>query len=594
MKQSLIGLSAAMMAGMFLAGCTDNNYDLSDIDTTSRLSVNQLVLPVNIDPIELGDIIKFDSGSKIQPVTIDDKEFYALLQDGKISSDDIELKEVKAKSPTLNPTSTQIDIDYPAGGHTSAHPVDVACTIEEVGSDFDYSALNIDSAIESIDSIDTKPFKFAMTIFIKSGDADISKMTFRNVRIRAPKGLTCTASHGKYNRNTGLWEIPELVATGDRATISLTATAINTVLAGAPLNPIDRSLHFDGEFRIESADAVITAQFNHPQNVADLILYYTLEDFEATAFSGRINYTFDGITIPPVSLSDVPDFMSGNQSNIELANPQIYVNVNNPVSKYGVYFNANLELEAVRNSVPNLYFTPSREIKVTSDHNAGPYNFLLGTNFENRMVPVTPVDFNTNLEFVPFPKLAQLLTTPEDWTVKGLPKEIDITLQNPRIPSQPVKHFKIEDIPGLNGYYSVVIPLALKDGSYIYYSERRDGWNDEGDLDKLTVTELEISAHAVNNCPVDLQLTVYPLITDPNDSTVKYRSGAKLESTVIPANQEDNLVIKLLDGEVTRLDGFDIEAVLTGGAAESPLSPNQTLKLTDIRAKVSGYYDTDF
>lgn len=36
---------------LLLTSCIDDNYDLSDVDTTSRINVNDLVLPVNIDPI---------------------------------------------------------------------------------------------------------------------------------------------------------------------------------------------------------------------------------------------------------------------------------------------------------------------------------------------------------------------------------------------------------------------------------------------------------------------------------------------------------------------------------------------------------------
>ena len=65
---------------LLLTSCIDDNYDLSDVDTTSRINVNDLVLPVNIDPIRLGDVIEIDDESRIQVVNLNDKEFYALVQ----------------------------------------------------------------------------------------------------------------------------------------------------------------------------------------------------------------------------------------------------------------------------------------------------------------------------------------------------------------------------------------------------------------------------------------------------------------------------------------------------------------------------------
>ncbi len=40
-----------------LAGCIEEGYDLTDIDTTSRFMVNDLVIPVNLDAITLKSVI---------------------------------------------------------------------------------------------------------------------------------------------------------------------------------------------------------------------------------------------------------------------------------------------------------------------------------------------------------------------------------------------------------------------------------------------------------------------------------------------------------------------------------------------------------
>ena len=73
----LTGTSALLAIG--LTACVDDNYDLSDIDTTTRVSINDLVVPANIDDVTLGDIITFDEESRIRAVTIDGKTFYALV-----------------------------------------------------------------------------------------------------------------------------------------------------------------------------------------------------------------------------------------------------------------------------------------------------------------------------------------------------------------------------------------------------------------------------------------------------------------------------------------------------------------------------------
>ncbi len=114
----------------------------------------------------------------------------------------------------------------------------------------------------------------------------------------------------------------------------------------------------------------------------------------------------------------------------------------------------------------------------------------------------------------------------------------------------------------------------------------RDGWNDE-DLDALTITKLEVTAHAVNNCPVDIQLTLYPVGTEGE------QTGVKVESNTVKAGSETDLVITMT-GEVRHLDGMRIVAVLEAGAGAEPIAPSQTLVLDDIRARVTGYYEKEF
>ena len=48
----LTGMASAS-ALLMLPGCIDDNYDLSDIDTTTELKVNDLVVPLNLKSISM-------------------------------------------------------------------------------------------------------------------------------------------------------------------------------------------------------------------------------------------------------------------------------------------------------------------------------------------------------------------------------------------------------------------------------------------------------------------------------------------------------------------------------------------------------------
>lgn len=589
-----------------MTGCTDKDYDLSDIDTTTRINVNDLVIPVNIDPVRMGDILKFDDESKIQPITVNGQEIYALIQSGDINSSAIDIKPVYGKAEPINPTHDIITIETPAGTRPKAPSTTVHGVIREVGEDFSYSANNIDPAIESVEYITTKPFRFTMHIGLNLEGITISKVEYDHVKIRAPKGLTCKPTTGTYDPETGIWIIPDLIVNGSWTDVSLEATGINTVLADAPIK--NHSIDFSGEFRIEEAFAEITAEMTTIPTQADITLNYEIGDFEATAFTGSVHYDIDGIDIPSISLSGIPDQMKGDHSNIILANPQIFINLNNPVAYAGVDFKSGMCLTSQHFGYPDLEFRPSKDIVVTDKYGDGPYNFVLAPEFDKADVPTEPIDFSKNLEFVEFDGLSNVLTTPADFPVKGMPEAIDVVLENPRIASDKVTDFRLEPIDGVTGHYYVMAPLALKsvtDGEkpFIYYTDRRDGWNEDGDLDDLAVTTLELNANATNNCPVDIELTIYPLTRDAHGNVTrivnKDESGdnsgnyAVIKSNTIQAGKSEPLTISL-NGMITNLDGIDIEAKMIGGTSQDALGPNQTLDLTDIKAKVTGYYQTDF
>ncbi|MDE6836643.1 MAG: hypothetical protein K2J03_06775 [Muribaculaceae bacterium] len=71
MKPNLLKTCVPISALLLLPGCIDKNYDLSDIDKTTQINVKDLVVPVNVEAIELSNIIKLDDDSQIKITAID-------------------------------------------------------------------------------------------------------------------------------------------------------------------------------------------------------------------------------------------------------------------------------------------------------------------------------------------------------------------------------------------------------------------------------------------------------------------------------------------------------------------------------------------
>lgn len=83
MKHFLL-LSAGVIAASALTGCVDDKYDLSDIDTTVKVEVNDLTVPVNIDPITMKTI--FDINEDDPDATVKELDgVYAIVRSGSFS-----------------------------------------------------------------------------------------------------------------------------------------------------------------------------------------------------------------------------------------------------------------------------------------------------------------------------------------------------------------------------------------------------------------------------------------------------------------------------------------------------------------------------
>lgn len=415
--------------------------------------------------------------------------------------------------------------------------------------------------------------------------------------IQLPKGLTGTCSVGSYNAGNGQWTIPQLDVNGIATSASFTATAINMTVNDAHLNNSNGTFDLNGEFKILGGTVTLDPKMNgaSPATLPDVISFradYTLSDFEITAFSGSIEYDFEGIDIDPVYLNDIPDFLSCEGTNILLANPQIYLSVNNPIAQYSLNCNAGLSLTSKRPDAPaNLQsLSYSTDSPIIVNHTGGDsevHQFVLAPS--NLKLNV-PTGYNkNNLTFTPFSSLSNVLAVPSNPTgYSELPESIDIKLTDAKVPLQKVTDFKLGvKLDPVDGSYQLIAPLALKEGSLIIYSDTQDGWNDE-DVDALTIEELTLTALADNNTPLDAEIVAYPL--DVNGDRIK---NVKITSNVLKASSQGVQLEIKLEGVITHLDGVTFEARVKPGSDDA-LAPSQTIVLNNIRAKVSGYYTKKF
>ena len=90
-KKKLFMLLAA--TGTMFVSCVDNNYKLSDLDTTVGVSVNNLTIPLNVDSLVLDQVLDLDDDGKVKKYTLENGEEIVYDRSRKLYWDDYDYVE---------------------------------------------------------------------------------------------------------------------------------------------------------------------------------------------------------------------------------------------------------------------------------------------------------------------------------------------------------------------------------------------------------------------------------------------------------------------------------------------------------------------
>jgi hypothetical protein len=573
-----------------LTACIDDKYDLSDIDTLSQVRVTDLVLPVNVDVITLDDMIDIDEDDQFQKVKdINGKEFYAFLESGEFSSDAIFVDKVSASAPKLNPTTSEIySSDQGEISGFDFDPIDYEIT--EMSNDCTFSANNVDESITALTSAKTNDVTIKITLDAKGMSSFAKSMKFTNLTFQLLKGMVTKDVTGKYDAQSGIWTIDSYETTGTTATFSITVTGFDFVAAGAVLDTEAHTFTLPGKVSVQSGTLTLT-----PKQGAVLsrsITFnanYSIDNMVIKSFCGRMHYTLDGMDLDPMEISNIPDFLAGDDSNLFLANPQIYMTVNNPVADSGLKCRTGLTLTAQRPSkknIPDFSYSADEPVTIGCDHGVdGPYNYVLAPSPGTADINIIDKKYQTNLTPITFPGLKYIVGIPEEYNTGSLPEYIAIDLADPEIIENDVVDFELgRNISGIKGSYDFVAPIALSAGSSVVYTKSDNGWNDDT-VDKITIDKLSATANVTNETDLDVVIRAYPI-----DKRGRRIEGVTITSSRVPANAVDAPITVTMEGTITHLDGIQVYATLVPGEddAEEAIAPDQKITLKNVRATVSG------
>lgn len=586
MKQSYFNLSLlfAAMVALPLSGCVDDNYDLSDIDTTVRVQVNDLEVPVNLDAITLSNIFDLDDESVVKEID----GAYSVLVDGDFSSEGVKVAKVDLGRPSISPVV--VTIGSSSVGDLPSLPVGqvpVAFPLTDITTDFEFNTSSVDKSILAINNVKTD---WVINIALSFDDPSgvIEDMKVSDLRLQLPHGLVTP----DYANDNGVITIGDRTLVNGRLEESIRVSAIDfSSLDGNEFSftpdatgAAPGTLSYKGSIGVKGGLVVasVSTTVNIPSQLT-MTLDPTPAAIVIDRFSGRLKYAVDGFNVSSVSLDNLPDVLTQKETNIRIANPQLYLAINNPLAGYGVDAHSGLTLTAVR---PGGVFDPfplpaGSEIFVGHDKGiAGPYNICLSAKPVDKFYPgyedATRVDY---------PGLTDVLSG------NGLPERIDVSFDNTFIGPSDVADFELGvTLSDIGGKYTFYAPLSFDAGSQIVYSDEDTGWSDET-LDKMTIEALGVTAHVENDLPFDIVLSGYPLDRDGNQCVDPFTNNpVSLGEVRISAGKGSDIRL-VTDGVVTGVDGIRYSARAEVTEGNQTLRPSTTINLTNIRAIVSGYYE---
>ena len=543
-----------------VSSCIDDKYDLDDIDTTTAIKINGLTVPVKLSEITLDQVLDVDDEGSI--ISIVDG-YYAIQKGGEFSAGTFNLEPLVSKNGPngINPIRFGT-ITVPAGG-TAALPAEQNVT-------FTYHLSNVDKAVQEVKSMRlSKPMIIDLT-FEGMADANIS-----NLGIYIPNMFEVS----NYPVENNILKVEKMKQNGD-GTLSLPEPIevnyldINTLVEINP-NTGGREMTFYDEIGI--VEGTVTGGSNSSSVMP--VAQFEMSGFTANRITAVIDYSVNNPEIPDVDLGDIPDFLASSDTNIELVNPQLYIWISNPTelpiaSELTIYPNREgeastyIDTELTFNRVAALAPDPSAQNLALYDEYAALSDGTL-----------TPL---------PFEGLKGILAG------KGIPTSLRVTLEETNINGL-LEDFTLAEDNGneifydLKGKYTFFTPLAFASGSQIIYQKKETDFFGD-DMEDVKVSLFQVTTYPKTNLPFGVELTLYPLDKQGN----RIFNGGEVVSTSghVEANANGTQALELkIDKEFTGLDGLEYVVTVKDLQGE-PLTPDQFIELTNIKAKLSGEYVT--
>lgn len=483
-------LACLLLSPLAFTSCTDDHYDLNEVDSTIGVGSDGLRLPTSsTDEIQLSDVLELNESDVVK---IQENGDYMFEQDGgdvtpaRPKIDIIQISKQSTTSEALvipKNLITGINAMGKETGMRKANNIGLEATVNQ----FDFSgnkpeevlslrtvsvdaniklAISFSSALKSCITKIAKlsldiPSYMSFTVNTTSGDLSVNgnKITLANIS---------TANEITLNIDINALDFKS----GNNGTLAIDGGKIKmdgTVEMGVEISPSDINLS-----GLTSGDLSITSQIQFP-------------DFKVTGAQGHFSPNIDLGNLGEATINNVPDFLKDGNVVVDLANPQIWLTTN-----------SDLTLAGYVDGVIKAY----KQGQVIASVNVNGINIQANATSKICICRnASLVDGSMFTQVIEVPTLSTLIRTIPDKLVFEADARAD---------SQNEYAITFGRQYNISPSYTIKAPIAFAEDARIVYNDSIEDMNkDLKDLDFAEGTYINVDANIENKVPAHLTVSAY-------------------------------------------------------------------------------------
>ena len=493
MKKSTVAplLACLLLSPLAFTSCTDDHYDLNEVDSTIGVGSDGLRLPTSsTDEIQLSDVLELNESDVVK---IQENGDYMFEQDGgdvtpaRPMIDIIQISKQSTTSEALVIPKNLITGINAMGKKTGVRKAD-NIGLEAAVNQFDFSG-NKPAEVLSLKTVSVDAnIKLAVS-FSSALKSCVTKIAKLSLNMPSYMSFTASTTSGDLSVNGHKITLAN-ISTANEITLNIDINALDfksgnngtlaieggkikmdgTVVMGVEISPSDINLS-----GLTSGDLSITSQIHFP-------------DFKVTGAQGRFSPTIDLGNLGEATINNVPDFLKDGNVVVDLANPQIWLTTN-----------SDLTLAGYVDGVIKAY----KKGQVIASVNVNGINIQANATSKICICrnAASLEDRSMFTDVIEVPTLSTLIRTIPDKLVFEA---------NARADSKKEYAITFGRQYNISPSYTIKAPIAFAEDARIVYNDSIEDMNkDLKDLDFAEGTYINVDANVENKVPAHLTVSAY-------------------------------------------------------------------------------------